>query len=57
MAIGEANSIDRRSGYRKPLTVQFSVATNGRFAVAPKTGFPLRSRSRPKAAGPGDFGI
>ena len=51
MAVGEANSIDRQSRYRKPPTEQFSVATNGRFTVAPNIGLQGAGTHAPTAAG------
>ncbi len=35
MAVGEANSIERRTTYDKPQSMPFSVATNGTFTLAP----------------------
>ena len=34
MAVAEANSLEQRTITGPPQTVQFSVATNGRFTVA-----------------------
>ena len=46
MAVGEANSIERRTAHDKPQSVPFSVATNGTFTPAPNTA--------PRCGGGGD---